>query len=82
MRWLRKQRIVYDDIHLFFNNTQLINPKTNVVADDAPQVFVSEESAPYNTGDWQVTSDGYNIYGKKKVLIYPVNIIRAGETRQ
>lgn len=38
-RWLRKHGLVYDDIHLSFHKTQLINTKTNVVVDDAPQVL-------------------------------------------
>jgi hypothetical protein len=38
-RWLRKHGLLYDDIHLSYNKTQLINSKTNAVVDDAPQVL-------------------------------------------
>ncbi len=38
-RWLQKHGLIYDDIHLSFNKTKLINHKTNVVVDDAPQVL-------------------------------------------
>jgi len=38
-KWLRKHGLVYDDIHLSYNKTALINSKTNVVVDDAPQVL-------------------------------------------
>ena len=38
-RWLRKHGLVYDDIHLSFHKTDLINSETTVVVDDAPQVL-------------------------------------------
>jgi 5' nucleotidase, deoxy (Pyrimidine), cytosolic type C protein (NT5C) len=38
-RWLRKHGLVYDEIHLSFNKIELINAKTDVVVDDAPQVL-------------------------------------------
>lgn len=38
-RWLRKHGLVYDDLHLSFNKTTLINANTTVVVDDAPQVL-------------------------------------------
>jgi len=38
-RWLKKHGLVYDDIHLSYHKTQLINDKTSVVVDDAPQVL-------------------------------------------
>jgi hypothetical protein len=36
--WLRNG-LVYDDIHLSYNKTDLINAETDVVVDDAPQVL-------------------------------------------
>ena len=38
-KWLRKHGLVYDDIHLSYHKTELINSHTNVVVDDAPQVL-------------------------------------------
>ncbi len=38
-RWLKKHGLVFDDIHLSYHKTQLINAKTSVVVDDAPQVL-------------------------------------------
>jgi hypothetical protein len=38
-RWLRKHGLAYDDIHLSYHKTHLINPMTTVVVDDAPQVL-------------------------------------------
>jgi hypothetical protein len=38
-RWLRKHGLLYDDIHLSFQKTRLINDQTDVVVDDAPQVL-------------------------------------------
>jgi 5' nucleotidase, deoxy (Pyrimidine), cytosolic type C protein (NT5C) len=37
--WLRKHGLVYHDIHLSFHKTELIDGRTNVVVDDAPQVL-------------------------------------------
>jgi hypothetical protein len=38
-KWLSKHGLIYDDIHLSYNKTKLINFKTSVVVDDAPQVL-------------------------------------------
>lgn len=38
-RWLRRHDLVYDDIHLSYHKTELINSGTTVVVDDAPQVL-------------------------------------------
>ena len=38
-RWLKKYGLVYDDIHLSFHKTSLINNTTSVVVDDSPQVL-------------------------------------------
>jgi hypothetical protein len=38
-RWLKKNGLVYDDIHLSYHKTQLIDARTSVVVDDAPQVL-------------------------------------------
>jgi hypothetical protein len=38
-RWLKRHGLVYDDIHLSYHKTQLINSKTDIVVDDAPQVL-------------------------------------------
>ena len=37
--WLKKHGLVYDDIHLSYHKTQLINSKTDVVVDDSPHVL-------------------------------------------
>lgn len=37
--WLQKHELVYDDIHLSYDKTKLINSRTSVVVDDAPQVL-------------------------------------------
>jgi hypothetical protein len=37
--WLQKHGLVYDDIHLSYHKMELINSKTTVVVDDAPQVL-------------------------------------------
>jgi len=38
-RWLKRHGLVYDDIHLSYHKTELINSQTSVVVDDAPQVL-------------------------------------------
>jgi len=38
-RWLRKHGLVYDEIHLSYHKTQLINRETTVVVDDSPTVL-------------------------------------------
>lgn len=38
-RWLRKHGLVYDDIHLSFQKTKLINNNIKVVVDDSPSVL-------------------------------------------
>ncbi|MEJ2696064.1 MAG: hypothetical protein P8013_05400 [Candidatus Sulfobium sp.] len=38
-RWLGKHGLVYEDIHLSFNKTRLIDGTTAVVVDDSPQVL-------------------------------------------
>ncbi len=49
--WLRKHGLVYDEIHLSHNKTELINAETDVVVDDAPQVLEKAvESGALATG--------------------------------
>ena len=38
-RWLKKHGLLYDEIHLSFHKTDLINSKTTVVVDDSPDVL-------------------------------------------
>src|SRR5512135_3418678 len=38
-RWLKKHGLLYDEIHLSFHKTTLINNKTTVVVDDSPDVL-------------------------------------------
>jgi hypothetical protein len=45
-RWLNKHGLVYDDIHLSYHKTQLINSKTTVVVDDSPDVL--KRAVQYN----------------------------------
>jgi hypothetical protein len=45
-RWLRKHGLVYDDIHLSYHKTNLINKKTAVVVDDSP--YVLEKAVEHN----------------------------------
>jgi len=38
-RWLRNHGLVYDELHLSYHKTQLINRETTVVVDDSPTVL-------------------------------------------
>ncbi|HEX8947550.1 MAG TPA: HAD family hydrolase [Dissulfurispiraceae bacterium] len=38
-KWLGKHGLVYDDLHLSFHKTRLINTSTTVVVDDHPEVL-------------------------------------------
>jgi hypothetical protein len=50
-RWLKKHGLLYDDIHLSYHKTQLINMFTSVVVDDAPQVLEKAiENGAFATG--------------------------------
>lgn len=45
-RWLKKHELAYNNIHLSFDKTKLINASTTVVVDDAPQVL--EKAVEHN----------------------------------
>ncbi len=68
-RWLRKHGLVYDDIHLSYHKTELINPNTNVVVDDAPQVLEKAvENGAVATGllfPWNraYSNNGFRLFG-------------------
>lgn len=50
-RWLNKHGLVYDDIHLSYQKTDLINSKTTVVVDDSPGVLENAvEKGVFATG--------------------------------
>jgi len=50
-RWLQKHGLFYDDIHLSYNKTEIINQGTDVVVDDSPAVLEKAvESGALATG--------------------------------
>jgi beta-phosphoglucomutase-like phosphatase (HAD superfamily) len=50
-RWLNKHGLVYDDLHLSYNKTEIINTGTNVVVDDSPAALEKAvESGTLATG--------------------------------
>lgn len=38
-RWLRKHKLIYDEIHLSYHKTEIIKNGTDVVVDDSPAVL-------------------------------------------
>lgn len=68
-RWLLKHGLAYDDIHLSYHKTDLINANTDVVVDDAPQVLEKAvEQGALATGllfPWnrEYQHNGFRLYG-------------------
>ena len=59
-RWLRKHGLFYNEIHLSFHKTSLINSKTTVVVDDSPSVL--EQAVQHNVMATGLLFPWNNIY--------------------
>ncbi len=80
-RWLQKHGLVYDDLHLSFEKTKLINELTNVVVDDSPQVLKkAAQNGTIATGllfPWnrEYANDGFRLYTSlNDILSYILNM--------
>ena len=67
-QWLKTHGLVYDELHLSFNKTQLFDESIDVVVDDAPQVLEKAvENGVIATGllfPWnrEFADNGFNLF--------------------
>lgn len=77
IKWLETHGLVYDELHLSFQKTQLFTESTDVVVDDSPEVLKKAvEKGVLATGllfPWnsECADNGFKLFGNlNEVLVY------------
>lgn len=74
-KWLKRNGLVYDELHLSYHKTELFSMLTDVVVDDAPQVLESAVASgarvtgllfPWNR---EFANNGYRLFGNLEEVL-------------